>query len=54
VGFATVPLVILLLPFYQNFALWLLLSFALGTSIISIITLRSSWINITIKNKFAQ
>jgi MFS family permease len=42
---------ILILPFYQNFLLWLLLSFALGTSIISIITLRSAWINITIKNK---
>ncbi len=43
--------VILLLPFYQNFILWFLLSFALGTSIISIITLRSAWINITIKSK---
>ncbi|MES2677331.1 MAG: MFS transporter [Pseudomonadota bacterium] len=42
---------ILLLPFYQNFILWLLLSFALGTAIISIISLRSAWINITIKNK---
>jgi len=44
-------IVILLLPFYQNFTLWFLLSFALGTSIISIITLRSAWINITIKSK---
>jgi MFS family permease len=42
---------ILLLPFYQNFALWFLLSFALGTSIISFITLRSAWINITVKSK---
>lgn len=44
-------IVILLLPFYQNFVLWFLLSFALGTSIISIITLRSAWINITIKSR---
>lgn len=43
--------VILILPLYQNFLLWLLLSFALAMSIFSIITLRSAWINIVIKNK---
>lgn len=42
---------ILILPFYQNFILWLLLVFVLGTAIFSIITLRSAWINITIKSK---
>jgi MFS family permease len=48
---AIAAIVILLLPFYQNFLLWFLLSFALGTSIISIVALRSAWINITIKSK---
>jgi MFS family permease len=42
---------ILILPFYQNFVLWFVLSFALGTSIISITTLTNSWINISIRNK---
>ncbi len=51
-GFGSIAsVVILILPFYQNFILWLLLSFALGTSIISIATLRSAWLNITIKSK---
>ncbi|MFT6077787.1 MAG: MFS family permease [Rickettsiales bacterium] len=43
--------VILVLPFYQNFLLWLLLSFALGISIISLVTLRRSWFNMAIRNK---
>jgi MFS family permease len=42
---------ILILPFYRNFFLWILLSFALGISIISLNTLRRAWVNMAIKNK---
>jgi MFS family permease len=44
-------LVILIIPFYQNFFLWMLLSFTLGISIISLVTLRRAWFNMAIKNK---
>ncbi|MFT5703137.1 MAG: MFS family permease, partial [Rickettsiales bacterium] len=43
--------IILVLPFYQNFFLWIFLSFALGISIISLVTLRRAWFNMAIKNK---
>lgn len=43
--------VILFLPYYQNFILWFVLCFALGSSVISVTTLRRAWLNIIISNK---
>jgi len=43
--------IILILPFYQNFYLWILLIFIHGFSWCSIITMRQSWINIILDDK---
>ena len=42
---------ILILPFYQNFHLWILLIFIHGLSWFSVITLRQSWVNIILNDK---
>ncbi len=42
---------ILILPFYQNYFLWFLLTITLGMSLISIMNLRRSWMNMIVRSK---
>lgn len=44
-------IIILIIPFYQSFLLWLALSFALGIAIISLNNLRRAWTNMIVKSK---